>query len=194
MLSSIHPLGERGKQNRFGLTAGAFVVGATIGGLVTGAVAGVVGLPLDLALSDDAAVVLVAVVALATAVAEARGTRLPSVPRQVNEDWLTTYRGWVYGVGFGFQLGAGVLTYITSAAVYLAVASAILVGHPLGSLAIMGVFGLARGLSILPARVITSPQRLTDFFRSLHRTAPAARHASWVILTVLALTAPLALL
>ena len=86
MLSSIHPLGERGKQNRFGLTAGAFVVGATIGGLVTGAVAGVVGLPLDLALSDDAAVVLVAVVALATAVAEARGTRLPSVPRQVNED------------------------------------------------------------------------------------------------------------
>ena len=40
MLSSIHPLGERGKGNRFGLTATAFVVGATLGGATTGAARG----------------------------------------------------------------------------------------------------------------------------------------------------------
>ena len=45
MLSSIHPLGERGKGNRFGLTAGAFVVGSVLGGASTGAVAALVGLP-----------------------------------------------------------------------------------------------------------------------------------------------------
>jgi hypothetical protein len=35
------------------------------------------------------------------------GSGCPSWQRQVDERWLTTYRGWVYGAGFGFQLGAG---------------------------------------------------------------------------------------
>ena len=29
------------------------------------------------------------------------GLRLPTTRRQVNEDWLGRYRGWVVGVGFG---------------------------------------------------------------------------------------------
>ena len=33
----------------------------------------------------------------------------------VHEQWLTRYRGWVYGVGFGAQLGFGLVTIITSA-------------------------------------------------------------------------------
>ena len=47
------------------------------------------------------------------------GLRLPGPRRQVDERWLHRYRGWVYGVGFGFQLGFGLLTVVTTSTVYL---------------------------------------------------------------------------
>ena len=46
----------------------------------------------------------------------------PGPRRQVNERWLDEYRGWVYGLGFGAQLGLGVTTVITSAATYVGAA------------------------------------------------------------------------
>lgn len=194
MLSSIHPLGERAKDNRFGVTATFFVVGATVGGLATGAVVGLGALAVGALVSDTVAVVAASIVVLSAAIAEWRGIGLPCLRRQVDEDWLSRYRGWVYGVGFGFQLGAGVMTYITSAAVYAAIGTALLVGNPVGSMAIMGAFGLARGLSIVPARSLTSPERLRSFFRRLHATAPAARRVSWLTLTAVALVGPASLL
>jgi len=39
------------------------------------------------------------------------------VHRQVDDGWLPRYRGWVYGAGFGLQLGLGVVTIVTTAAV-----------------------------------------------------------------------------
>ena len=33
--------------------------------------------------------------------------------------WLGRYRSWVYGLGFGVQLGAGVTTVVVSSAVYV---------------------------------------------------------------------------
>jgi len=194
MLSSIHPLGERGKGNRFGLTASAFVVGATLGGLATGALVGLVGLAVTVVVGPTAALAIVVVVALAGAAFERTGRPLPSVPRQVDEDWLHEYRGWVYGSGFGFQLGAGVLTYITTAAVYVALAATLLVGHLAGSLAIMGTFGLVRGLSILPARRIDATDRLVSFHRRLQATAPLVRAASTTVLVVAGLAGGVALL
>ena len=37
----------------------------------------------------------------------------------MNEAWLSKYRAWVYGGGFGWQIGAGVTTYVMTAAVPL---------------------------------------------------------------------------
>ena len=193
MLSSIHPLGERAKDNRFAVTATFFVVGSLVGGVTTGALVGLGALALGAVLTDAAAVLLASLVVLGAAVAEWRGVALPCLHRQVDEDWLTRYRGWVYGIGFGFQLGAGVTTYITSAAVYAALGSALLVGSPVGSILIMGAFGLARGLSIVPARALTSPERLRSFFRRLHATAPTAQRVSWLTLVIVAVAGPLTL-
>ena len=47
------------------------------------------------------------------------GFRLPWHHRQVNEQWLDHYRPWLYGVGFGWQIGCGLATYIMTASVYL---------------------------------------------------------------------------
>ena len=45
----------------------------------------------------------------------------------MNEEWLTSYRGWVYGAGFGAQLGTGVVTIVTSPIVYGVVLLAVVV-------------------------------------------------------------------
>jgi hypothetical protein len=189
MLSSIHPLGERGKGNRFVVTASAFLVGAVVGGALTGSVLGVAGALVDPLVSDPIAIAVVGVVALLAAGYERSGRALPSLPRQVDENWLNEYRGWVYGAGFGFQLGAGVLTYITTAAIYVALAAAVLAGHPLAALGIMVTFGLTRGLTLLPARSIRSPQRLIEFHQRLHRWSPAVRTTSTSVLAASALLA-----
>src|SRR3954453_12909135 len=101
MLSSIHPLGERARQSTWWFTTAAYIVGSAAGGAVLGAAAGIVGLVLasaGLSLSP----LLVAAVCVAAVAADllAARVRLPSWRRQVNEDWLHRYRGWVYGVAY----------------------------------------------------------------------------------------------
>jgi len=194
MLSSIHPLGERAKGNRFGLTAAAFVIGATVGGVATGALLGVVGLAVTAVVPVTAALAVVVLAAAAGAWFERTGRALPSVPRQVDEDWLQEYRGWVYGAGFGFQLGAGVLTYITSAAIPVAIAAALVVEGFAASVLVMATFGLVRGLSILPARAIDTSDRLVAFHRRLQSSAPLVRTLSTSVLVVVALAGGAALL
>ena len=52
---------------------------------------------------------ILAVLALVAAAVDGGvfGFRPPFFRRQVNEDWLPRYRGWLYGVGFGWQVGVG---------------------------------------------------------------------------------------
>ena len=110
MLTSITPLGERGRGQRYAVTMTAYVVGCLLGGATTGLLLGSLG-----ALLPALPVLLLAgTVCLAAALADLRGVRIGR--RQVDEDWLTRYRGWVYGAGFGYQLGLGVVTVVTSAA------------------------------------------------------------------------------
>ena len=81
----------------------------------------------------------------------AAGLRLPTWRRQVDEAWLARYRGWVYGAGFGLQLGLGVVTIVTSATVYATVLLCALSGSPPVGLALGALFGLARALPVLGA-------------------------------------------
>ena len=160
MLSTITPLAEQGRGHRFRSTATWFVVGAVVGGLTLGlgmaALAGVV------AVFDLTPATLLALgtgALLVTAVSDSRllGRQLPNHPRQVNERWLDQYRSWVYGAGFGWQIGVGLATYIMTAAVYALIVLGALTARPLVALALGVTFGLVRGLAILLGRSITSP-------------------------------------
>jgi hypothetical protein len=172
MLSSIHPLGERAKGNRWSMTATAFVVGSLAGGLTAGGAAALVGIGvsslLDVDLDPSAGVV--AVVLLAALLLDLRpfGLRTPSIRRQVDEAWLDRYRGWVYGLGFGFQLGLGIVTVVATAAVYAALFLAVLSCSLTTGLLIGGTFGLVRGLAILPGFRVTTPAGLRAFHRALN--------------------------
>src|SRR5690242_11921650 len=108
MLTSITPLGERGRGARWGVTFAFMLLGGAAGGALMGLLAGALG---SLLLGEPGSAELIAIgVLLAVAAAfdlGIAGLRLPTLRRQVDERWLSAYRGWVYGLGFGFQLGTG---------------------------------------------------------------------------------------
>ena len=159
MLASITPLGERSRRSRWGITVAAFVIGSAMAGAATGTVAGALGVPIGTILpASIRAAALVAFIALGVLLdLRVLGVSLPSVHRQVNEQWLNRYRGWVYGVGFGAQLGTGVMTVVSTSAVYSMLASAALSASPAWGALIGASFGLMRGLTILPAWRVRSP-------------------------------------
>src|SRR3546814_5903679 len=105
------------------------------------------------------------------------GFRLPSHIRQVNERWLEQYRPWVYGGGFGWQIGVGLATYVTTAAVYLMVALAALTASPLLAFAVVTGFGFVRGLAVLLGRSLTSFERMVALHRRLAELLPTAQRA-----------------
>ena len=100
------------------------------------------------------------------------GVRLPFHRRQVNERWLDRYRPWVYGAGFGWQIGCGLATYITSAAVYLMIVLGALTGTPLIALAVGMGFGGLRGMAVLLTRRLTDPSALLAFHRRFFELGP----------------------
>jgi hypothetical protein len=176
MLSSIHPLGERAKGNRYAVTAGAHLVGGALGGATTGALLGAVGMWL---VPHSGSVALIAGAACVTAVAfELAGKQPPSWRRQVNEDWLTEYRGVVYGFGFGYELGLGWATIVTSAITWAVLGCALLSASVIGGALIGSAFGLARASVLVAARGITTPDALRGFHAAMADNARRARSAT----------------
>jgi sulfite exporter TauE/SafE len=172
MLASINPLGERARNQKYVITVVSYIVGSTIAGALLGAALGLVGAPVAVA-----AVALAVVGALAAVgiLSDARrlGLRVPGPRRQVDENWLVTYRGWVYGSGFGAQLGFAFVTIVTASATWVAFACALLSGSALAGLLIGAIFGLARALPILAgSRIGSDPAALRRVVRRLERVRP----------------------
>lgn len=165
MLGSITPLGERGRGSMWAVTVVALIVGSSLAGAAMGLALGSVAylLPPSLSVTSHprAATLVLAAWVLVSLLLHAGlfDLRLPTVHRQVNDAWLGTYRGWVYGLGFGTQLGVGVATIVRGPATYSAFFSAFLLGSPLLGMLVGATFGLTRGLSVLlVARVHGSGQ------------------------------------
>ena len=177
MLASITPLAERGRGHLFRSTAAWFVIGATAGGATLGGAMAVGALAVR-AIGPDpwivATVVLVAATVCSVSDSGLTGRQLPIHRRQVNERWLDGYRPWVYGAGFGWQIGSGLATYIVTAGVYLMIVLGALSGLPWVALALGTLFGLVRGSAVLLGRGVTSPAALRDIHRRLARLAPVS--------------------
>lgn len=196
MLSSITPMTEAGRGNRFGVTAAWFTVGGIVGGLTTGLAAAIVAAGLGaLDLADGSRWAIAAVLAVATAAIDlgVTGIDLPIFKRQVNDAWLRRYRSWVYGAGFGWQIGTGVATYIMTAAVFLTVGLAALTADPVQALLVGFVFGAVRGSAVFIGRSGTTPAALGRIHARLDALAPASRAAAaWVQVLAAAVLASLA--
>jgi hypothetical protein len=196
MLASITPLGERGRQATWGVTVTAFLIGSTAAAAAAGALAGAAGATVvPASVSAHARLAAFAVTVLCAIVLDARAGRVPGPRRQVDERWLDTYRGWVYGLGYGAQLGVGITTVVTSAATYVALIAAFLTvdaGH--GAL-VVGCFGAVRGLTPIAAARVDRPDRLMAMHALLERwRAPSRRGgvASLAAILAVAVTGSLA--
>jgi hypothetical protein len=194
MLASISPFGERARGNRWTRTVTWYFAGSIAGGAVTGGIAGALGVTIAAVISPSPAVLAGAVVVTSAAALAvelgAFGWRMPTTRRQVDEDWIARYRSWLYASGFGFQLGLGVATIVTTTTVYLMVVLALLCGSVGGGLAIGATFGIARALPILLVRHADGPGALRGVLRSVHTQDPIAR---WMALGTLAVLTVLAI-
>jgi hypothetical protein len=185
MLASITPLGERGRQSRWTITVTAFGVGAAAAGVALGALLGAAGEAMLGAVGARARLIVLAVLLAGAVALDSRAGGRGSIPgprRQVNERWLDEFRGWVYGLGFGAQLGLGVTTVISSAATYAALAAGFLSGAAGRGALVLGLFGVVRGLSLLAAARVRRPDQLIALHARLERWRTPARRAVVVVM------------
>jgi sulfite exporter TauE/SafE len=184
MLSSIHPLGERSRNNRWAVTVGAFTLGSLAAASLIGAALGTVG-----SLFESPPWVLLALVGLA-GLLDLIGVDPPGPERQVNERWIDTFRGTVYGFGFGAQLGAGLATFVVSWGVYAVLAAELLSGSAIGGATIGAAFGLGRAAMPIASGWVDRPSRLTAFHVRLARLArPVHLSSAAILVGVVVLTA-----
>jgi hypothetical protein len=185
MLSSISPLGERARNSRWWLTTTAYVVGSVTGGLALGALAALVGslVPESWRSSPWVLGAVALLLALGVVVdARSGGHGVPSWRRQVDVRWLDAYRGWVMGLGFGTQLGFGLVTIVTSTTTYAVVLFAALSGNVAVGLAIGGAFGLVRALPVPFSAGVRDREALHMLFARLDSWARPADLAARVAL------------
>jgi hypothetical protein len=186
MLSTITPMSERARGHRFAATAAWFVAGSIAGGAVLGAVGAVAALGVQaLGPSTGVRLGLAAVAALVAAGFDAGVMRpaLPHLRRQVDESWLDEFRPWVYGGGFGAQIGFGLATYVMSAGVYLVVVLGALSSSAAWAVVLGLAFGAVRGAAVLAGVGSDTPARLAAFHR---RFAAAEAPVRAVVAAVLA--------
>jgi hypothetical protein len=192
MLSTITPMTEAGRGHRFRVTAWWYVIGAIAGGAALGGVIAFLAYWVGrLDLSDPTRLILVAGAALIGVVSDGRllGFQLPGHDRQVNEHWLDRYRAWVYGSGFGWQIGFGLSTYIMTSAVYLVVVVGALTGSVPNAWLLGILFGLIRGMAVFASGEIKDRETMAAFHRRFEQLRQPVRKATIAVIGVVGIVA-----
>lgn len=150
----MNPLVLRARNGRWWTTTAAYIASSIVGGAIAGWLLAALGAVLrahtnELSWATDVAVLGICGLVGALVDAGIGGLRLPTIGRQVNEEWRYRYRNWIYAIGYGFQIGLGFTTIVTTAAVYATFVAAFLLASPMLGLVVGAWFGLARSASVL---------------------------------------------
>jgi MFS family permease len=176
MLASLTPVAERARGSSWRVTVTAFALGAVAAGAAGGAMLGGIGSMLP---GDRWRMPMVIAALMAALVIDATPLRrrLPLTRRQVNEDWMHRYRGWVYGAGFGAQLGLGFITLVACAAIYATFAIELASGSVVTGAIIGAVFGATKAATLIPTRSARDHESLMELHQRMLRMEPTARRA-----------------
>lgn len=129
---------------------GFFTLGAMVGGVTLGlAVWSISGLAVGIATTTRVTILLIVVALAALRDIGVLRFELPQLKRQVPQSIFRKEAAFS-ALQFGFELGTGVLTYVTSTLVYVMILALLLLAPPLASVVAVGAgFGLGR--AALPA-------------------------------------------
>jgi hypothetical protein len=171
------------------VTVSAYLVGSAAGGALAGGLLAAFGMAVGVggwSMSARLAAIAVALLVGLALDLGVGGLRLPTIRRQVDEEWRGSYRGWVWGLAFGFQLALGVVTIVTTSTVYVTWLAAALGGSVAGGVAIGVAFGSARALPVFAVAGVRSPGQLLGVDATLRRLAGPARSATYAAAGALA--------
>jgi hypothetical protein len=173
MVETISPVGYGDRTGRWLTAVALHALGATVSAALFGATLGALGSLLH-APWGAVGLGITAAVALAYAAREAAGLPLPvpAARRQV-PDWWRSFFSWpIAATLYGAGLGIGFLTFLTNGGLVVVAVAAVASGHPATGAALMGAFGLARGLSALVARSVRSSEAGTSLVDRLAASDP----------------------
>jgi len=142
------PLGRRS----WIVAALIYTLGSIAGGVVVGALLGLLGSLLSLDLYTEYFPLLISMTALGYSLHEFRILSLPypQMRRQVPDPWRRRLHPYVVAALFGFLLGIGFTTFIPTATYYIVVLTATLYGSPLYGAVIFSIYGFARASLLWP--------------------------------------------
>ena len=127
----------------------AFAPGAVVGGIATFGLLSALG-ELVHGVGGRAAYLVAAAIAVAAAVAEARGTRIvPQIRRQLPERWRWTMPMPLAAALYGILLGLGFTTFVLSFGVWALAGISLALGDPAAGLVIGAAFGVGRALPVV---------------------------------------------
>lgn len=162
-------------------SAGLYAAGAAMGAAVTGSLLGAAGRALWWLAGFDGPRRVPALVATLGALAVVGGLRdlgvlrfsLPGPRCQVPRPWFRIFGPNVAGFLWGVMIGAGYRTQIQYASYYVVAVTVIALGSAPWGAAIMGVYGLSQGLSLMADTAamglgLAGPQGLLGPRRSGH--------------------------
>ena len=149
MIETIGPTGHTGGQSTTIAACLTFLPGALVGGVATFWLVAIAG-ELIHGAGGQLALGLAAVLALAAAVLEARGTPIvPQIRRQLPEHWRRAMPMPVASALYGGLLGLGFTTFVLTFGVWALAGIAFAIGEPSVGLAVGLAFGVGRALPIV---------------------------------------------
>ena len=148
MVETLGLAGEGGRRITVAAACAAFPPGAVIGGIATFGLLSGIGELLHGA--GRAAFLVAAGIAVAAAMAEARGLRIaPQIRRQLPESWRWMMPLPIAGLLYGVLLGLGFTTFVLSFGVWALAGISLALGNLEAGLVIGAAFGIGRAIPIV---------------------------------------------
>jgi hypothetical protein len=149
MVETIGLAGDEGRRWTTIAACATFAPGAVLGGVVTFGLLAALGEATHGA-EARVAYLIAAAIAVAAAIAEARGTRIvPQIRRQLPERWRWSMPLPLAAGLYGILLGLGFTTFVLSFGVWALAGISVALGDPTSGLVIGTAFGVGRAIPVL---------------------------------------------
>src|SRR5262245_61374800 len=188
MAETITPVVHGGSRRAWAVSLLVHVLGAVIAAAALGALLGGLGALLGARWGRAGAIAVAALAGVYLAAEFGIGVPVPQLRHQVPDWWRTFFPPRVAAFLYGIGLGPGFLTYLTHGTLVVVALAAAATGSAMLGALIVAPFGLARGLSVIVAFRVRTPDEGAELVERLSRSSS---RAGWRVANAAALGAVL---